>query len=229
MGAAALRDRLTRTYGDPAAGVEARRAAAELATWQAHAARSYAWQTGLILAHFLDRARTEVAGLVQQIRDTANRDAVDERLRRRQRTIGLILKTFGWTLFAALALLAFAAAVGWVSWKFALITGGVLAGAVSGDRTGVVCACPARSVRRGQSAPVPTKSAGRDARQPPDGGAGSQPAIGRLRAAAGLEPGARRDAAGPVRSRPAAAARGGATDRRASTIHPAGRGYGEPT
>jgi hypothetical protein len=128
MGAAALRDRLTRTYGDPAAGVEARRAAADLDTWQANATKSYAWQTGLILANFLDRARTEVAGLVQQIRDTASRDAVDERLRRRQRTIGLILKTFGWALFAALVMLAFAAAVGWVSWKFALITGGVLLG-----------------------------------------------------------------------------------------------------
>jgi hypothetical protein len=128
MGTAALRERLTRTYGDPAAGVEARRAAADLDTWQANAAKSYAWQTGLILANFLDRARAEVAGLVQQIRDTANRDAMDERLRRRQRTIGLILKTFGWTLFAALALLAFAAAVGWVSWKFALITGAVLLG-----------------------------------------------------------------------------------------------------
>jgi hypothetical protein len=53
---------------------------------------------------------------------------VDERLRRRQRTIGLILKTFGWTLFAALAVLAPAAALHWVSWKFALITGGVLLG-----------------------------------------------------------------------------------------------------
>jgi hypothetical protein len=128
MGAAALRDRLTRTYGDPAAGVEARRAAADLDTWQANATKSYAWQTGLILANFLDRARTEVAGLVQQIRDTANREAVDERLRRRQRTIGLILKTFGWTLFAALVVLAFGAALDWVSWKFALITGGVLLG-----------------------------------------------------------------------------------------------------
>jgi hypothetical protein len=128
IGAAALRDRLTRTYGDPAAGVEARRAAAELDTWQANATKSYAWQTGLILANFLDRARNEVARLVQQIRDTANRDAVDERLRRRQRTIGLILKTSGWTVFAAVVLLAVAAAVNWVSWKFALITGGVLLG-----------------------------------------------------------------------------------------------------
>jgi hypothetical protein len=126
MGAAALRQRLTRTYGDPAAGVEARRAAAELDTWQANAAKSFAWQTGLILANFLDRARNEVAGLVQQIRDTANRHAVDERLRRRQRTIGLILKTFGWTVFAALVLLLVAAAIDWVSAKFALITGGVL-------------------------------------------------------------------------------------------------------
>jgi hypothetical protein len=128
MGAAGLRDRLSRTYGDPAAGVEARRAAADLDTWRAHAAKSYAWQSGLILANFLDRARSEVAGLVQEIRDKANRDAVDERLRRRQRTIGLILKTFGWTLFAALALLAFMAAFHWVSWKFALITGAVLFG-----------------------------------------------------------------------------------------------------
>jgi len=128
MGAAALRDRLSRTYGDPAAGVEARRAAADLDTWRANAAKSYAWQSGLILANFLDRARSEVAGLVQEIRDKANRDAVDERLRRRQRTIGLILKTFGWTLFSALALLVFMAAFDWVSWKFALITGAVLLG-----------------------------------------------------------------------------------------------------
>lgn len=128
MAAAALRERLTRSYGDPAAGVEARRAAADLDTWQAKAARSYAWQTGLILADFVDRTRTEVASLVAQIRDTANRDAVDERLRRRQRTIGLILKTSGWTVFAALALLVAAAAGGWVGWKFALITGAVLLG-----------------------------------------------------------------------------------------------------
>jgi hypothetical protein len=128
MAATALRERLTRSYADPAAGIEARRAAADLDTWQASAAKSYAWQSGLILANFLDRARREVAALVQQIRDTANREAVDERLRRRQRTIGLILKTFGWTLCAALVLLAFAAAVDWVSWKFALITGGVLLG-----------------------------------------------------------------------------------------------------
>ena len=128
MGAAALRDRLTRTYANSAAGVEARRAAAALDTWWANAAKSYAWQTGLILANFLDRARTEVAALVQQIRDTANREGVDERLRRRQRTIGLILKTSGWTVFFALVLLVVAAAIDWVGWKFALITGGVLLG-----------------------------------------------------------------------------------------------------
>ncbi|WP_099222356.1 hypothetical protein [Mycobacterium persicum] len=126
LGVAALRDRLQRTYGDPAAGVEARRAAAALDGWQQTVSKSYAWQVGSILVDFLQRARSEVAGLVQQIRSTGNRDAVEQRLSQRQHTTGMILKTFGWSVFGVLALLAGAAALGWGGWKFALVTGGVL-------------------------------------------------------------------------------------------------------
>lgn len=124
--AAALRGRLQRLYGDPAAGVEARRAAASLDDWLQTVSKSFAWQAGSILVDYLQRARSEVAGLVQQIRGTTNRDDVEAQLSQRQHTIGLILKTFGWGVFGGLALLVVVAALGGVGWKFAIVTGGVL-------------------------------------------------------------------------------------------------------
>jgi hypothetical protein len=126
LGAATLSDRLRRAYSDPSAGVEARTAGTDLERWQGHTAKSYAWQVSTILADFMNRARTEVAQLAEQIQRAANQTSVDERLRARQKAIGTILKTFTWALFAVLMLLAGAGALGWVRWKFALTTGGVL-------------------------------------------------------------------------------------------------------
>lgn len=126
LGAANLRERLQRAYSDPAAGVEARDTGTELDRWQAATTRSYAWQVSSILADFMQRARGEVAGLVEQIQAVANRDAVDERLRARQQTISTILKAFTGALFGVMLVLVGIAAVGWVRWVFALATGGVL-------------------------------------------------------------------------------------------------------
>ncbi|BBZ36009.1 hypothetical protein [Mycolicibacterium confluentis] len=128
LGAATLRDRLRRAYQDPAAGVEARTTSTELDNWQAARANSYAVQVSSILVDFLQRARTEVGQLVTGIQAAAQQDGVDEHLRARQRAIGLILKTFSWALFAVLVILLAIAAFGWVSWSFALSTGGVLIG-----------------------------------------------------------------------------------------------------
>jgi hypothetical protein len=126
LAAADLRERLERAYSDQAAGVEARHAAAELEHWQEGVSKSYAWQVAAILADFMGRARAEVTSLVDQIRAASVTETVNERLRRRQHTIALILKTFGWALFVALALMAGGSALGWWSWSFTLICGGVL-------------------------------------------------------------------------------------------------------
>ena len=63
-----------------------------------------------------------------EIQQAANRVSADERLRARQRAIGVILKTFFWALLLVLVVLAGIAAVGWVRWPFALWTGGVMLG-----------------------------------------------------------------------------------------------------
>ena len=126
LAAADLRERLEGAYADQAAGVEARHAAAELESWQQSVSKSYAWQVAAILADFMGQARLEVTSLVDQIRAASIAESVDERLRRRQQAIALILKTFGWSLFVVLALLAGAAAIGWVSWSSAILCGGVL-------------------------------------------------------------------------------------------------------
>ena len=128
LGAANLRERLQRAYSDPAAGVEARTAGTELEGWQGVASRSYAWQVSSILSDFLHRARGEVAQLVAQIQQAANRVSADERLRARQRAISVILKTYFWSLLLVLVVLAGIAALGWVRWPFALWTGGVMLG-----------------------------------------------------------------------------------------------------
>lgn len=128
LGAATLSERLRRAYSDPTAGVEARAAGTELERWQAHTARSYAWQASSILVDFMNKARTEVAQLADQIQQATNRVSVDEQLRARQRAIGTILKTFTWALLGVLIVLAGSAGIGWVRWKFALTTGGVLLG-----------------------------------------------------------------------------------------------------
>ncbi|MEZ0362978.1 hypothetical protein ACAG26_04665 [Mycobacterium sp. pUA109] len=126
LGTADLKGRLERTFADPAAGVEARRAFSDLTEWEGRAGRSYAAQVGSVLADFLGRARGEVSGLVQRIQQTANRDAVDETLRRRQRVISTITLTAGWTVFAAVLLLLIIAAIGWAEWPFALIVSAVV-------------------------------------------------------------------------------------------------------
>ena len=128
LGAATLRERLQRAYADPAAGVEARHTAAELDRWQAIAAHSYTWQVAAILADFLGRSRVEVTTLVEKIRGLADAESVNERLRRRQQTIGLILKTFGWALFVALAVLLGTAGLEWLTWRFAVTCGSALLG-----------------------------------------------------------------------------------------------------
>src|ERR1700754_1653681 len=126
LGVADLRERLQRAYSDPAAGVEARTAGTELEGWQRLVSKSYAWQVGSILADFLHRARGEGAQLVGEIQQAANRVSADERLQARQRAIGVILKTFFWSLVLVLVVLAGIAAAGWVRWPFALWTGGVM-------------------------------------------------------------------------------------------------------
>jgi hypothetical protein len=126
LGAANVRERLQSAYSDPAAGVEARNTGTELDRWQAAAAKSYAWQVGTILADFMQRARGEVAGLVSQIQSMGDRNAVDEQLRQRQQAVSTILKTFTAALFVVLLALIGVAAVGWSSWKFALVTGASL-------------------------------------------------------------------------------------------------------
>jgi hypothetical protein len=129
IGAEDLKSRLERTFGDSAAGIEARQTFAKLTDWEATTGRSYATQTGSILADFLGRARAEVAELVQQIRETANRPAAADKLRRRQRVIATITRTAGWTVFATLMLLLAIAAVDWVSWTFSFLVGGLTAAA----------------------------------------------------------------------------------------------------
>lgn len=126
LGATTLAERLRHAYSDPTAGVEARAAGTELERWQGRAAQSYAWQVSSILADFMNRARTEVAQLAEQIQQAANRTSIDEQLRARQQAISTILKTFTFALFGVLIVLAGIAAFGWAGWKFALITGGVL-------------------------------------------------------------------------------------------------------
>jgi hypothetical protein len=106
--------------------VEARHAAAELERWQEGVSKSYGWQVAAILADFMGRARTEVTTLVEQIRAASVTPSIDERLRRRQQAITLVLRTFGWALFVVLGAMAIGATVGWLSWPFTLAWGGVL-------------------------------------------------------------------------------------------------------
>jgi hypothetical protein len=125
LGAADAKARLQRTFGDAAAGIEARHTLADLARWEATTGKSYAAQVGSILADFLDRARGEVDDLVRRIRESAE-TGVDETLRRRQQVIATITRAGGWALVAVLLVLAAIAVVAWVSWKFALVVGGIL-------------------------------------------------------------------------------------------------------
>lgn len=126
LGAGNLRERLQNAYSDPAAGVEARNTGTELDRWQATAARSYAWQVGSVLVDFMQRARTEVSGLVSQIQSMSDRSGVDERLRERQQTVSTILKTFTAAMFVVLVALIVLSAVGWLGWVVSLSTIGVL-------------------------------------------------------------------------------------------------------
>jgi hypothetical protein len=126
LGVADLRDRLHRAYADPAAGVEARHAGADLDRWQTSVAGSYGWQVAAILADFLTRARGEVSDLVGKIRSAADAISTDERLRRRQRTIALILKTFSCAGAGIVVALVAGAALAWLRWPFALTCAGAL-------------------------------------------------------------------------------------------------------
>lgn len=126
IGVEDLKSRLERTFSDGAAGVEARQAFARLTSWEETTGHSYAAQVGAILADFLGRARTEVANLVQWIRETANRPPVDEQLRRHQQVVATVTRTAGWTVFAALVVLLAIAAFGWVDWSFSMLVGGIV-------------------------------------------------------------------------------------------------------
>ena len=128
LGAADLDARLQRAYSDPAAGVEARGAATELDRWRQRTSKSYAWQVGSILSDFLNRARTEVAQLAEQIQRAATEISIDERVRARQQAISTILATLTWATLGVLLMLAGIATLGWARSKFALVTGGVLLG-----------------------------------------------------------------------------------------------------
>lgn len=120
-----LKDRLQRTFGDPAAGVEARQAFAALSGWEESNANSYALQVGSILADFLGRARTEVGELVQRIRQSVDAGVMDEELRRRQRVIATVTRTAGWAVLAALLVFLVMAAVGFLGWSFSLVVGAI--------------------------------------------------------------------------------------------------------
>jgi hypothetical protein len=126
LGVADLRERLHRAYADPAAGVEARHAGAELDHWQSAVAPSYGWQVAAILADFLNRARGDVTDLVGKIRSATGTLSTDERLRRRQRTVALILKTISWAVAGVLVALIAGAGLGWLSWRFGLSCAGAL-------------------------------------------------------------------------------------------------------
>lgn len=134
LGVATVRDRLQRTYADPAAGVEARTTGAELDSWQQRASRSYAWQVSSILVDYLDRSHKEVAQLVGELRTAAKWTSADERLRARQQAISVVLKTLSWAVFGVVFLIIGAAAIAdlsdkwWlsVSWVFVLTIVGVL-------------------------------------------------------------------------------------------------------
>jgi hypothetical protein len=128
LGVATLRERLHRAYADPAAGVEARHAGTELDRWQTAVAPSYGWQVAAILADFLNRARGDVTDLVSKIRAATGTLSTDERLRRRQRTVALILKTISWAVAGALVAMIAGAGLGWLGWRFALnCAGGLIA------------------------------------------------------------------------------------------------------
>jgi hypothetical protein len=127
IGVEDVKTRLERTFSDGAAGIEARQAFAKLTAWEDRSKQSYAAQVSSILADFLGRARTEVGELVDRIRETADRPAMAEQLRRRQQVITTATRTAGWTVCAILIVLAAVAGIGWVSWKFSLVVGGILA------------------------------------------------------------------------------------------------------
>lgn len=112
LGAATMRAALQKAYADPAAGVEARTAGGELENWQRVAQRSYAWRVSSILVDFLGRARNDVAREVAAIRGAANWTGEDDRLRARQQSISVILKTLTWALLGVL-LVGFGVA-GWL-------------------------------------------------------------------------------------------------------------------
>ncbi|MES3665760.1 hypothetical protein [Mycobacterium intracellulare] len=126
FGIADLKDRLQRTFGDPAAGVEARQAFAALSAWEEANANSYAVQVGSILADFLGRARSEVGGLVQRIRESVDTGVMEEELRRRQRVLATVTRTAGWTVLVALLVFLIIAAVGFVGWPFSLVAGALV-------------------------------------------------------------------------------------------------------
>lgn len=125
LGAADVKTRLERVFGDPAAGIEARHTFAELTRWEASIEKSYAVQVGSTLVDFLGRARAEVDELVQHLRGFAAGSDIDEKLSRRQQVIATITRTAGWAMFAALIVLLGIAAAGWVSWTFSLVVGAV--------------------------------------------------------------------------------------------------------
>jgi hypothetical protein len=83
---------------------------------------SYAWQVGSILADFLHRARARWPDWWTRSSRPPTGCPADERLRARQRAIGVILKTFFWALVLILVVSRRIAAAGWVRWPFALWT-----------------------------------------------------------------------------------------------------------
>ncbi|MBS9533712.1 hypothetical protein KIH27_08950 [Mycobacterium sp. M1] len=123
-----LGERLQRAYSDPAAGVEARGAATELERWQQRASKSYAWQVASVLTDFLGRARNEVGQLGEQLRVASAELGIDERLRARQKAVGIILATLTWATLGVLIFFAVLGATGVFGWRYALTTGGVLLG-----------------------------------------------------------------------------------------------------
>jgi hypothetical protein len=126
MGVEDVKTQLERTFGDQAAGTEARRAFANLTSWAAATGRSYAAQVSSVLADFLGRARAEVGDLVDRIRATTDVGAIGDELRRRQQVLATITRTAGAMVFVAVLVLQVIAAIGWFEWWYSLVVGALV-------------------------------------------------------------------------------------------------------
>lgn len=117
--------RLQSASADPAVGVAANTAAADLQAWQATVGRSYAYQTAKTLIDFLGRARKEIEQCVHGLRGDDAMSTERARLLERQRVIGLTLKILTGCCVAGLLAFVGVGAVALLSWKTVAISSAV--------------------------------------------------------------------------------------------------------